>query len=58
LLYTTQNINLNGAYVAEKQGQGAEHNSGTRKRKTIEYSSFLQCVHFERLGMADCGRNM
>jgi hypothetical protein len=32
LLFTTQNINLNDAYVAEKQGQGAEHNSSTRKK--------------------------
>jgi hypothetical protein len=29
-----------------------------KKRKTIGYSSVLQCVHFEHLMMAECGRNM
>jgi hypothetical protein len=28
------------------------------KRKTIGYSSSLQCVYFQHLRMADCGRNM
>jgi hypothetical protein len=44
-----------GTHTITKQGQGAEDNSSTEKRKkqTISYSRFL-----ERLKMADCGRNM
>jgi hypothetical protein len=43
-----------------KTVQGAQHNSGTGKRKkqTVKCSRFLQCIQLERLKMADWGRNM
>jgi hypothetical protein len=44
--YKTQNINLNGAYVAEKQGQGAEHNSGTKKRENNRVQQFSSMCTF------------